>query len=447
MDGHTIPTLKQTLLDLSNVVANKSLKPLDGKIIDINGPIVKVAYEHAAIGQICEIQRNPLEKPILGQVIAIQDQIALISPFEACNGLSSGAIVKPLGKELTVKVGDELLGRVVDGLGNPIDSLDDISDKARAIPVKGVAPSPLDRPLVQEPFTTGLRAIDAAITLGKGQRIGIFGPPGTGKSTLISAIAQHCDADVIVIGMIGERGRELREFLDRHLPVEKRDSVVVVASTSDRPPMERLYGAHVATAIAEGFRDQGKSVMLLMDSLTRVARALREIGLAAGEIPTRRGYPASVYPALPEIIERAGRSEKGDITAIYTLLVEGDSQTDPIAEEAKSLMDGHIVLSQEIADSGRYPAIDVLKSLSRVMSDVVDDDHKEGALELRKLLAKHHEIELLLQVGEYEEGSDEVADRAVELMSKIHEFLAQKVEQPSKLDETIDNLRELLNHD
>ena len=304
-------------------------------------------------------------------------------------------------------------------------------------------PIPWIAPLIDTPFTTGLRAIDGPNTMGIGQRVGIFGPPGTGKSSLLAAISQHCVADVIVIALIGERGREVREFLDRHLPADKRDRIVIVAATSDRSPMERLNAAHVATAICEGFRDQGQSVLLMMDSLTRVARALREIGLAAGEAPTRRGYPASVYPALPELIERAGRTTKGDITALYTILVEGDGQADPIAEETRSLTDGHIMLSQKIANSGRYPAIDTLQSLSRVMGDVVADNHATAAAMIRRYLAKFDEIEMLLQVGEFEEGRDAVADSAVAAMPQITEFLRQASDAPSGLEETIMKLEEI----
>lgn len=433
----TLP-IRQRHANLMAALAQTSVKPLMGRVISVSGAVIRVAFKGARLGQVCRIEQG---RSILGQVIALDGDVAVMSPFEACKGIAVGTIVRPIGSELTQPVGDDLLGRVLNGLGQPIDGLDAFEDMS-CVPVRGDAPNPMHRPLIDTPFATGLRAIDGPMTMGRGQRIGIFGPPGTGKSSLMAAISQHCEADVIVIALIGERGREVREFLERHLPSEKRENIVIVAATSDKPPMERLNAAHVATAICEGFRDAGKSALLMMDSLTRVARALREIGLAAGEVPTRRGYPASVYPALPELIERAGRTAAGDFTAIYTVLVEGDGQADPIAEEVRSLTDGHIVLSQKIADQGRYPAIDVNQSLSRVMGDVVDEDHKLAARGLRALIAKYAEIEILLQVGEFEEGMDPQADLAVQAMPEIISFLKQPSNEPSDLDETVRGLTE-----
>lgn len=418
--------------------------PLFGEVIHINGPVVHAALETARIGQMCRIAGANGTASILGRVIGVKNTHAIISPFTGCDGLAVGALVTPQNGDFTVPFGPELIGRVLDGFGAPLDDLGELGADMRRVPVRHAAPLPMSRPLISNRLVTGIRAIDSAMTLGRGQRVGIFGPPGTGKSSLLSGIAQHCDADVIVVGMIGERGREVREFLDRQLPLEKRDKVVVVVATSDRSPMERVNGAHVATAIAEGFRDDGKSVLLLIDSLTRVARALREIGLAAGEPPTRRGYPASVYPALPELIERAGCTDTGEITALYTVLVEGDGEADPIAEETRSLTDGHITLSKEIADGGRYPAIDVLKSLSRVMNDIVVTDHLQMSKVMRGLLAKYAEIEVLLQVGEYQSGADPIADRAILQVPRIRAFLAQETDKSAGLDETLADLRKVL---
>jgi type III secretion protein N (ATPase) len=280
-------------------------------------------------------------------------------------------------------------------------------------------------------LNTGLRVLDAFCTFGRGQRLGIFGSAGSGKSVLLATLARNCAADVIVIGLIGERGREVREFVELRLPKSHRARTVVVASTSDRPALERIYAAHYATAIAEALRDQGKSVLLLIDSLTRVARAVREIGLSAGEPPTRRGYPASVYTALPELIERSGRTSKGDITAVYTVLMEGDGEGDPIAEEVRSLTDGHILLSPAIASRGRYPAVDVMTSLSRLMADVTTKDERRIASRARALLAKHAEIELLVQVGEYRAGSDAEADCAIAAYPALEAYLAQGADEPA----------------
>lgn len=438
-------SLQDRHASLCAILPRTSTKPILGRVVSVSGAVIRAAFRTARLGETCLIEQPFGRTSVLGQVIALEGDVAVISPYETSKGIAVGTLIRPLGQELQQRVGDGLLGRVVDGLGRPIDGLDPLPQDMSERPTRAEAPNPMDRPLIEDPFSTGLRAIDAPITMGRGQRIGVFGPPGTGKSSLLAAISQHCEADVIVIALIGERGREVREFLERHLPPEKRAHIVIVAATSDKSPMERLNAAHVATAICEGFRDNGKSVLLMMDSLTRVARALREIGLAAGEVPTRRGYPASVYPALPELIERAGRTEKGDITAIYTVLVEGDGQADPIAEEVRSLTDGHITLSQKLADQGRYPAIDVSQSLSRVMSDVALDDHKEASTVLRTLIAKYAEIEILLQVGEYEEGIDYEADMAVASMPQIIEFCKQRSDEPSSLSETIDGLKELTN--
>lgn len=437
--------LKDRHANISKIVAQTSTKPVLGRVVSVSGAVIRAAFRSAHLGDTCLIEQRFGRADVLGQVIALEGEYAVISPYETSKGIAVGTLIRPLGHELRQPVGEALLGRVVDGLGRPIDALERLPDYMRQFPTRAEAPNPMQRPLIETAFATGLRAIDAPMTMGRGQRIGIFGPPGTGKSSLLAAISQHSEADVIVIALIGERGREVREFLDRHLPADKREHVVIVVATSDKSPMERLNAAHTATAICEGFRDEGKSVLLMMDSLTRVARALREIGLAAGEVPTRRGYPASVYPALPELIERAGRTQKGDITAIYTVLVEGDGQADPIAEEVRSLTDGHIVLSQKLADQGQYPAIDVSQSLSRVMSDVVDDDHKEAAQEMRTLIAKYAEIEILLQVGEFEEGMDVVADQAVNGMPQIIDFLKQRSDEPSSLFDTVEGLKEVTN--
>lgn len=399
---------------------------LQGRILAVGGSVVQARLGSAQIGAICEL--GGAGTGAFAEVIGLRDGAVILSPFGSTMGLVGGAPVRMVYPALSVPVGSGLLGRVVGGLGQPIDDLGPLRN-TRLRPARAAAPDPVSRPLIGTALQTGLRAIDAFCAIGRGQRLGIFGAPGVGKSMLLAALARNCAADAIVIGLIGERGREVREFVERRLPPEHRSRTVVVASTSDRPPLERIYAAHTATAIAEELRDQGKSVLLLVDSLTRVARAMREIGLSAGEPPTRRGYPASVFAALPELIERSGRTPAGDITAIYTVLVEGDGEGDPIAEEVRSLTDGHIILSPTIAARGRYPAIDILSSLSRLMPDVSSAADRRIATRARALMAKHAEIELLVQVGEYRSGSDRDADRAIACHAELEAFLAQSADE------------------
>lgn len=415
-------------------MVNARSRPKLGWVREIRGAVLYAALENAPIGGICAIKGN--DASTLAEIIGATGSTAVLSPFSGVTGLSASATVTLTDSTFRVPVGDGLLGRVVNGLGQPIDNLGPLQDTILQ-PARVAAPDPVGRPLIDTQLLTGIRALDAFTAIGRGQRLGIFGPPGVGKSGLLSALACNCDADVVVIGLVGERGREIREFIDRSLPFEKRSQTIVVASTSDRPPLERVYAAHTATAIAEEMRDRGKSVLLLIDSLTRVARALREIGLAAGEPPTRRGYPASVYAALPELIERSGRTTKGDITALYTVLVEGTGEGDPIAEEVRSLTDGHIILNPDIAERGRYPAVDALASLSRLMTEVAASGDIERARKARALLAKYQEIELLLQVGEYAPGSDETADHAIRAYDQIEAFMSQRLdEDPSLLPTT-----------
>jgi ATP synthase in type III secretion protein N len=425
--------LSRILTDVCDGIARVSPRVRHGRLKQVRGPVLRAEFAGLTQGAICQIDRLD-RKPLLAEVIGIEGEDVILSPFGAADGIAAGAIISHSSEELKIAVGAPLLGRVVDAFGAPLDGLGPLPADIRLHPIKGSVPSAMDRPLIKDPLPTGLRAIDGTMTLGVGQRVGIFGPPGTGKSTLLAAIARHTAADVIVIGLVGERGREVREFVDRDLPPEARSRVVVVVATSDRPAVERALCAHSATAVAEGFRDEGHSVLLLIDSLTRTARALREIGLAAGEAPTRRGFPASVYPALPAIIERAGRSASGDITALYTVLLEGDKQADPIAEEVKSLTDGHFLLSRALAEKGHYPALDVLESLSRSMSAIVPEDHRHAAARLRALLAKYRDIELLLQVGEYESGGDPEADAAIAAKESIDLFLRQTSDETLRFD-------------
>jgi type III secretion protein N (ATPase) len=311
------------------------------------------------------------------------------------------------------------------------------------VPVEGAAPPPLARAAVARPLPLGLRAVDGLLTCAEGPRIGIFGPPGSGKSSLIARILGGAEADVFVLALVGERGREVREFLERHLGPEQRRRSVVIAATSDRPALERMRAASVATAVAEWFRDCGRRVVLLVDSVTRLARALREVGLAAGEPPTRRGFPPSVFATLPRLLERAGQGECGSITGFYTVLVEGELESDPVAEEVKSILDGHIVLSPRLAEADHHPAIDVLASRSRVMEAAATEDHRAAAAAIRRLIARHAEVEFLARVGEYRAGSDPLADEALRKIGAINDFLRQPAPAPEAFARTLAALREL----
>jgi ATP synthase in type III secretion protein N len=434
----------QAALDqLTAKVATQPIRRRFGKLTEVDSTCLKAAMAGVARGAFFAVRRAD-GATVRAEVIGVRGSLAVLTPFGATEGLAEGALLVPDPTALTIAVGEGLLGRVVDVFGQPIDGRGAIRGTTKPGDIRRAAPAPMARPMIDQSMATGLRAIDGPLTLGLGQRVGIFGPPGVGKSRLIASIAAQTDVDVIVIGLVGERGREVREFIDRDLPQAARARVVIVAATSDRPAVERALCAQSATAVAEAFRDQGRDVLLLVDSLTRTARALREIGLAAGEPPTRRGYTASVYPALPAIIERAGRTEVGSITALYTVLLEGDGEGDPIAEEVRSLTDGHIVLSRKLAEAAHFPAIDVVESLSRCMPAVVGSQHMDDAQQLRRLLAKYREIELLLQVGEYTPGGDSLADHAVKAKPAIDAFLKQATNEASQPGTTLRQLREAI---
>lgn len=412
-----------------------------GRLIDISPVRLTARIEDVAIGDICEMTDRGTGYTGFARVVSINSGTAILAPLGAIEGLSAGAEVIPTREDFTFPCGDGLLGKMLDGLGQPLE--DSVTTSGSGWVRRRVSPTlinPLSRPPIDTIFESGVRAIDGLNTLGEGQRIGLFGDPGSGKSTLMGSLARNCNADVCVLAMIGERGREVREFMERQLPPEFRARSVVVASTSDSPAMQRILGGYIATSIAEYFRDQGKSVLLLFDSVTRFARALREVGLAAGEAAVRRGFTPSVYAELPRLIERCGKTDKGSITAIYTVLTENEGLDDPIAEEVRSITDGHIILSSELAHSGRYPAIDVLQSRSRLMNEIVSADHMQASSKVRMLMSKFQEIELLLQVGEFKAGADALADEAIEKRDEIAKLLTQNSHSGAPYAETLERL-------
>jgi len=414
-----------------------------GRVIQVVGTIIKAAVPGVKVGEVC-ILRNPWENfEVQAEVVGFTKDAALLTALGQMTGISAQTEVIPTRRVHMVPVGDTLLGRVVDGLGRPIDT-----DKKGPIrpeayyPVFADPPSPLERKIICKPISLGVRCLDGMLTCGEGQRMGIFAAAGGGKSTLLASIIRNTEAEVSVLALIGERGREVREFIEKDLGEEGLKRAVVVCATSDRSSMERLKAAYVATSIAEFFRDKGKKVLLMMDSVTRFGRAQREIGLAAGEPPTRRGFPPSVFSELPKLMERAGNSAKGSITALYTVLVEGDDMTEPIADETRSILDGHIILSRKLAQINHYPAIDVLQSISRCQSAIIPKEHKQAAAKLREILAKYQEVELLLKIGEYQKGADRATDEAIEKIDAVNAFLCQGLAERPQYDDTIEKLKQ-----
>jgi type III secretion protein N (ATPase) len=421
---------------LEEAVSSASTLEARGRVTQVVGTIIRAMAPGVRVGEIC-LLRNPHSTwELKAEVVGFVRNMAILTPLGDLQGIAPDTEVVPTGEIHSVPVGDDLLGRVLDGLGHPMDGGPPLAPR-KFYPVYADPPNPMNRRLIDKPLPLGLRAIDGILTCGEGQRMGIFAAAGGGKSTLLSSIIKGSAADICVLALIGERGREVREFIERDLGPEGRQKAVLVVSTSDRSAMERLKAAYTATAIAEYFRDQGQKVLLLMDSVTRFGRAQREIGLAAGEPPTRRGFPPSVFSTLPRLMERAGNSDKGSITALYTVLVEGDDMTEPIADETRSILDGHIVLSRKLAAANHYPAIDVMASISRVMGAITGKPHREAAQKLRAILAKYAEIELLVQIGEYQKGNDAEADRALEKIGAVNAFLRQGLDEHPAFADTL----------
>jgi FliI/YscN family ATPase len=413
--------------------------PLSGRVVRAVGLLIESEGPHARLGDVCAVAGGPQEAPLLVEVVGFRDGSLLTVPLGEMTGVRPGARIVVRGSTATVPVGDGLLGRVVDAFGRPLDDLGPLRATER-MPLRRAAANPLARRPVAEALPTGVRAIDAMLTCGRGQRIGLFGGSGVGKSTLLGMMARGTAADVTVLALVGERGREVRTFLDHDLGPEGLKRSVVVASTSDNPPLVRMRAAYTATAIAEHFRDQGKSVLLLMDSVTRFAMAQREVGLAAGEPPTAKGYPPSVFALLPGLLERAGTMGSGSITGLYTVLVEGDDTNEPIADAVRAILDGHIVLSRDLASRNHYPAIDVLSSVSRTMPDVTTTDHRRQAAQIREWLAVERESEDLVNVGAYVAGSNPRLDAALAHRERIEAFLCQPADTVHVFADALDGL-------
>ena len=434
MNNHTLLEKYQKLLD------ERSFVRYMGRVTKVVGLTIESEGPETHVGALCTI-RSRGHRSIMAEVVGFRDKNVLLMPIGDMSGIGPGSTVTVCNKDLEVAVGESLLGRVLNGLGQPMDGKGPIIPEGY-YPVSNMPPNPMTRPRINQVLPLGVKCIDGLLTVGKGQRIGIFAGSGVGKSTLLGMIARNTKADINVIALIGERGREVRDFLERDLQEEGLERSVVVIATSDQPALIRLKGAMVATAIAEYFRDKGNDVLLLMDSLTRFSMAQREIGLAIGEPPVSRGYTPSVFAILPKLLERTGTSQNGSITGLYSVLVDGDDMNEPITDTARGILDGHIALSRQLAHRNHYPAIDVLGSVSRVMSDIVDDDHKKCANELRQALAVYRDAEDLINVGAYVKGSSPAIDRAISLNESINDFLTQGVFERYSFRETIEKLEQ-----
>ena len=411
-----------------------------GKVVQIVGLVIECNGPNVSMGELCYVHSHFEDvEPLPAEVVGFREGYVLLMPLGETKGIGPGCQVVSAQKVLQVKGGPEVLGRVIDGLGNPIDGKGPILCQ-KEYPIQADPPAPLERPVIKDSLYVGVRAIDGLITMGQGQRIGIMAGSGVGKSTLLSMIARNTEADISVIALVGERGREVKEFIERDLGEEGLKRSVVVVATSDKPALVRIKGALTATAIAEYFRDRGRKVVLMMDSVTRFAMAQREVGLTVGEPPATRGYTPSVFALLPRLLERAGTSAKGSITGIYTVLVDGDDMNEPIADAVRSILDGHIVLSRNIAAQNHFPAIDVLASVSRVMSAVVPKEHMEANRKLRALMAVYKEAEDLIHIGAYVKGSSPKIDEAVQKIDAINDFLCQGVFEVQSFEETIQRL-------
>ena len=422
-------------------LCNKNYIKTYGKVVKVVGLTIETMGPEAKIGDTCRIRMASSGKSIMTEVVGFHEGRLQLTPYEDISGVQIGDYVEGDCDPFQIPVGDGMLGRVLDGLGQPIDGRPLVLKDSRG--AEAMPPNPMERVLIEEVLPLGVKAVDAIMTLGKGQRIGIFAGSGVGKSTLLGMIARNTKADINVIALIGERGREVKEFIERDLGEEGLKRSVVIIATSDKPAIIRKKAAKAATSIAEYFRNQGKDVLLMMDSLTRFSMAQREIGLAAGEPPVSRGYPPSVYSEMPKLLERAGNDDVGSITGLYTVLVDGDDFNEPITDTARGILDGHIVLTRQLANKNHYPAIDVLQSISRVMSSIVTKEQKKLAGECKMLMATYREAEDLINIGAYKAGSNPEIDRAIEKMKDINDFLCQDVEEKVSFEDSIATLENI----
>lgn len=415
-----------------------------GKVARVVGIMIESLGPAANIGEVCLIYTDTHDDtPILSEVVGFNEEKIILMPYTEVTEIGPGCLVEATGKPLTIKVGRSLIGHVVDALGNELNE-GSLPKGLKSYLTENAPPNPMTRPPISEPIQVGIRAIDSLLTVGKGQRVGIFAGSGVGKSTLLGMIARNSEADVNVIALIGERGREVREFVEKDLGEEGLKKSIVVVATSDQPALMRIKGAYTATAISEYFRSQGLTVNLMMDSVTRVAMAQREIGLAVGEPPTTKGYTPSVFATLPKLLERTGTNEQSSITAFYTVLVDGDDMNEPIADTVRGILDGHFVLDRKIAEMGQYPAINVLKSVSRVMPQIIDEDHMKYAQEMRNLLGVYEEKSDLIQIGAYKKGTDPEIDKAIVYHPRIQAFLRQGTFEDELIQDSITKMKQLI---
>ena len=435
-------SLDEFKIDFSRYYAaidTTELVKMHGKVTQVIGLTIESEGPSVKVGDLCHIFRKGSIDPVLAEVVGFKSNRVLLMPLAEMSGIGPGSEVRATGKPLMVKVGPKLLGRVLDGLGNPIDSKGPIEYEDE-YPIYNDPPNPFTRPTIKQKLALGVRVLDSTITFGKGQRVGIFAGSGVGKSTTLGMIARNTEADINVLALVGERGRELRDFIEKDLGEAGLRRSVVVVATSDRPSLVRMKGAYVGTAVAEYFRDQGNDVLLMMDSVTRFAMAQREVGLAIGEPPATKGYTPSVFTLLPKLLERSGTSPKGSITAIYTVLVEGDDMNEIIADTVRSILDGHVVLSRKIAHENRYPAVDVLQSVSRLFTAICSREHQDAAGKLREVLATYKENEDLINIGAYKDGSNPRVDYAKSMIQTVYGYLKQRVDEPAPMDETVSKL-------
>lgn len=427
----------------SSIITSTDVYKINGKVTDVIGLVIVSIGPNVSLGEVCTIVNRDGTEVCRTEVVGFKEGKVLSIAIGNVENISPSCEIIATGRSFSIGVGDELLGRVIDGMGEPIDSkgpIQNISNKT----VFRDPPNPLNRRRIETPLQTGVRSIDGLLTVGRGQRVGIFAGSGVGKSVMLGMIARNTNADVSVIVLLGERGREVREFIEKDLGEEGLKRSVVIVATSDKPALMRIKAAYIGTTIAEYFRDQGKDVVLMMDSVTRFALAQREVGLTVGEPPTTKGYTPSVFAILPKLLERAGTSDRGSITGFYTVLVDGDDMTEPVADAVRSILDGHIVLSRKIANKGQFPAIDPLQSVSRVMPDIVNRDHRMRAIQFNEILTTYNEAEDLINIGAYVKGSNPQIDHALSKISKLRSFLKQDMTEKALFQDSISKLNSII---